>query len=318
MTDVSIIMPVYNGEKFLRETISSVLGQTYRAFELLCIDDGSTDRSEEIIKSFEDTRIKYIYQPNSGSPSSGRNVGIGVSEGKYVAFIDQDDLYEPNSLNEKVSYFERRPETSFVYSNCRIIDEKTNIIANKLVEYTNKVPLSGHCFRELFMGIFIPIQGVMIRKDVFSRLGDFHEDLIGTDDYHMWLRICYYYPIRYIDKCLASWRCHPFNLSKDSKRMDENFAKCLESIIRIFPDCSRIIGRKRFRSRMHQVCFDAAYAKLGTADWRSARNWLGKSLLWGKKSKTLLQFLEALGLESLNDAGFENLISKYRKLRWDW
>ena len=291
MSKVSVIMPVYNGENFIEEAIGSILNQTYSDWELICIDDGSTDGSKEIIRSFNDKRIRYFYQKNFGSPARGRNLGIKVSNGDYIAFIDQDDIYLPESISERIKCFIKNPKICFVYSDCMIIDAEGKEIHDSIIRYTNKIPFSGWVFKELFSGIFIPIQAVMIKKKVFDNVGMFNEKLVGTDDYEMWLRISCHYPITYLNKALAKWRDNPTSLSHNQHQMDENFANCLESVLRQFPDSYTLIGARNVRKRMYALSIDVAYGCLIRGEWNLARKWLKKSWYWGRKPKTLVQLL---------------------------
>jgi len=287
MPEVSVIMPVYNGERFLAEAIESVLSQSFEDLELICVDDGSIDESKDIIHSFHDERIKYLYQKNSGSPARGRNVGINESKGNYIAFIDQDDLYMPESIYERVNCFINDPKINFVYSDCEIIDVEGNRISDSIITHANKIPYSGKCFKKLFLGNFIPIQGVMVNRKVFDSVGLFNEHLVGTDDYEMLLRISYHYPVVYVDKTLARWRSHQLSLSHNQHQMDENVANCLDSVLRHLPDCYTLVG-ENVKERMYALSKDVAYGYLLRGECNSARQWLKKTWYWGRKPKTLL------------------------------
>lgn len=134
---VSVIMPCYNGEKFIKETIESVLNQTYQLWELLIIDDGSQDNSVDIIKSYQaDQRIKLIQQPNGGS-AVARNNGIRHSQGQYMALLDSDDIWLPNFLEEQIKFMKSKNAICVCCSYSRI-DEKSNeilkpVIAKKVI-----------------------------------------------------------------------------------------------------------------------------------------------------------------------------------------
>jgi glycosyltransferase involved in cell wall biosynthesis len=314
--DVSVIMPVHNGQKYLKESISSVLDQDYENFELICIDDGSTDQSRDIIKSFNDKRIAYHYQRHCGSPSAARNAGIKRSMGTHLAFIDQDDLYEPYSLSERFEVFKENPKVVFVYSDCHVVDSEGRFSELSFTEMLNTSPRYGYCFKDLFIKNFIPIQGVMIKSELFRSVGCFCEELLGTDDYHMWLRISHDNYINYLDKCLASWRNHPYSLSKRIIKMDENIAACLESITKIFPDCEKLIGEDHLRKRMYQVCYDAAYGNLQSENWSVSRKWLKKCLKWQSSFHVFMKYFEASSLEYLQSMGLVWITEQYGKWRW--
>ena len=118
---VSIITPAYNAEKYIKETIESVLGQTYKNWELIVVNDGSTDDTEEIIRSFDDPRVVLLSQKNSGV-SSARNLGIQSSKGEYITFLDADDVLPPESLSVRVQYLESHPDVDLVDGNISIKD----------------------------------------------------------------------------------------------------------------------------------------------------------------------------------------------------
>lgn len=291
---VSIIMPVYNGEKYIAESIGSVLNQDYPHFELICIDDCSTDNTREIIASFKDARIKYICaEDHRGAPAPIRNIGIRASTGTYITFLDHDDVYLPDNLSFKMEYFKQHPDISFAYSDCYIIDENGKLLSNSTIANSGKKPHNGRCFEQLFLGIFIPTQGVILKNSVLSKVGLFNEALVGAEDYELWLRIAYHYEIGFIERPLAKWRHHRTSLSKNVIVMDEGFVHCLESIMRYFPDVVRSIGRKRSNKRLFSLTFDVAFYYYQQGQWNSALKWLVKSLKYKKAPKIIFKIIFA-------------------------
>lgn len=293
MPTVSIILSAYNGEQFIGEAIESVLCQSFSNWELICVDDGSNDRTGDLIHSYTDKRIRYFFQQNSGSPARGRNFGINICEGDYIAFIDQDDIYLPDSISERLNCFIENPELYFLYSDCAVIDHAGKVVSDSIIKYTNKQPFSGNCFKELFCGIFIPIQGVMVRKCVFDKIGVFNESLVGTEDYEMWLRIAYSYPLFFLGKTLAKWREHPPSLSQDRLQMDINFFNCLESILNKYSDASDLIGEQNVRKRMYEFSNDVAYEYIRRSEIEYARHWLKIAWFWGRRPKILLKLMSS-------------------------
>lgn len=136
---VSVIMPVYNNEKFVSQAVQSVLNQTISDLELIIIDDGSTDGTRNVIESFSDERIKYHYQENAG-PGAGRNNGMSLSKGEFIAFIDSDDMYKPNKLERQIEFLKENPQYGLVYCEAEVIDAQGNFVANVKADsnYTNK------------------------------------------------------------------------------------------------------------------------------------------------------------------------------------
>ena len=114
MKKVSVIIPAYNGDRYISEAIDSVLAQTYTNYEIIVVDDGSTDNTSQVVKAYGD-RVRYIYRENQGV-ASARNLGIAKAEGEYIAFLDQDDLFFPNKLSEQLNCFELHPEAGIIHS----------------------------------------------------------------------------------------------------------------------------------------------------------------------------------------------------------
>ena len=183
---VSIIIPCYNAERFLAETISSMLGQTCQDIELIAVDDGSTDRTREIVTQFDDPRIRYIYQENRG-PAAARNTGIRAAKGDYIALLDADDLALPHRLAAQLGVLEAHPELSVVSSGYEWIDDQ-----GRLVPWNNhswqRWPELNDIGPWLFDCPFVP-SATMFRRDAWEDVGGFDEELIGPEDWSFWMRL---------------------------------------------------------------------------------------------------------------------------------
>ncbi len=219
---VSVIIPSYNGERFIGEAIESVLNQTYQNFEIIIVDDGSTDGSKSVIKPFLwDPRIKFVeHGQNKGIPSA-RNTGIKMSKGEFVAFLDQDDLWLPEKLERQIAVFERSPSNvGLVFSNINIV----NIVNGKGA--AKEYPLRGHVplhinelspqevLKALFLHNFIPMVTVLVRREYINKVGLLDETIRGgADDYDLCLRLAAECKIEYLDIPLAVRRIHGANYS---------------------------------------------------------------------------------------------------------
>lgn len=201
---VSIIIPAYNIGKLIKETISSVLVQTFADFELIVVDDGSTDNTAEVVKFFNDSRIIYHYQNNSGLPAKPRNTGARLAKGEYLAFLDHDDIWLPKKLERQIDVIKNNPKIGLISTNAFIMNgnEKTSLL---LIKGTK----SGY----LDDGTFFPSNKVvqstaLVKKTVFNLLGGLNEnpELKAIEDYDLWLRIYAQYPCYYINDCLAYYR----------------------------------------------------------------------------------------------------------------
>lgn len=188
---ISIITPAYNAEKYLAETIESVLQQTYSNWELLITNDGSTDKTAEIIQQYEskDKRIRSFYQEN-GKQGKARNLAIKHAQGKYLAFIDADDLWAENKLEKQLAVLEQNPEIDIVFTNG--ISFRGDI--NHVVQTTNARG-GKYDYKEMLekvlMGKAFPNLSVMLRKDKLTDLGGFCEipKVQNAEDQQMWMRM---------------------------------------------------------------------------------------------------------------------------------
>lgn len=210
---ISIILPCYNGVRWISEAIESILDQTYRDFELIIIDDGSTDSSKEMVAShLSDERVHYVYQENRGF-SAAVNRGITEGSGNLIGFIGQDDLWMPNKLELQVKSFCELKEVDLVHSDYCFINHEGRIIQMRDVKIPN-VSLKKEVVKRLFLGNFIGFETVLVKRKCFDEVGFFDERMVGFSDHDMWLRIAGSFNIGYLDLPLVKKRQHELQLSK--------------------------------------------------------------------------------------------------------
>mgnify|MGYP000321373830 FL=1 len=205
---VSVVIPTYNREQYLQKALGSVLAQTYQCFEIIVIDDGSTDDTATLIRSFKKD-ITYIYQENQGI-SKARNVGIRNSRGDFIAFLDSDDYWFPEKTELQIALFQKHPEYGMVASRC------ASIRLDGRYRETNRPGSSGWVLEQLFRANFIRTSSAIIRRECFNRIGLFDEELKECEEYDLWLRIAAQYPIGFINKSLAVYIDNPTGVSTDS------------------------------------------------------------------------------------------------------
>lgn len=199
---VSVIMTVYNGEKYLREAMDSILGQTFRDFELIVIDDGSTDNTPKILASYDDKRIFVFRQNNSGRPKA-LNRAVVQTKGEYVAIIDADDLALSQRLEKQVKFLDENVELGMLGTAVIEIDEAKN--SEKLVF----PPTSDKVLRRT-LPKYNPFynSSIMIRKEVFDKVGLYNEHLPGSEDYELGVRIAKHFKIANLSEVLIKKRFH--------------------------------------------------------------------------------------------------------------
>tara|TARA_B100000780_G_C21098673_1_gene443256 strand:- start:804 stop:1709 length:906 start_codon:yes stop_codon:yes gene_type:complete len=210
MAKVSILMNCYNSDLYLKESIDSVMSQSYSDWEIIFWDNQSTDNSADIIKKYNDKRIKYFYAPSHTSLYIGRSLALRHCEGKYLAFLDCDDLWMIDKLEEQVNIFENNKKVALVHSNTIFFNSDTK--KEKILN--SKKRISGYIFEENILNYQFSLETVMVRMstivDNSINFGDFN--MIGDRDFLS--MVCFYGDVHYIDKILGKWRIHANNFSK--------------------------------------------------------------------------------------------------------
>lgn len=201
---LSIVMPVFNSEKYVGTAIESILKQTYNDFELIIIDDGSTDGSLKIIKSFKDKRIRIIINDSNRGIVYSRNRGLQEAKGKYIGMFDSDDVAHSSKFEEQIEFLEKNKDFGMVGSWVRIIDEMGNLTGKnwKLTASSEMIPAIM-----LFKNYFLQ-SAVLYRSECISKYR-FQEDFEIGEDYKIWLEIIADYRVWNIQKYLVQYRVHP-------------------------------------------------------------------------------------------------------------
>lgn len=208
---VSVIIPTYNRADFLARAVKSVLNQSFKNFELIIVDDGSTDNTGETAKRFqkEDSRVKYVWQKNSGTPASSQNTGIRNARGEYVAFLDDDDEWLRNKLEKQIALFQNSKKQnlgivgcgSFIIKNDKAAIYKFSKIENILKSLLEK-------------SVFMSNSATVIKNDVFAKVGLFDEKFKLFSNRDMWLKICLEYGFDFVDEPLYRYYVHTGNISR--------------------------------------------------------------------------------------------------------
>ena len=242
---VSVIIPCYNRADIVRDTIDSVLAQTYRNFEVLLIDDGSTDNTREIIASYDDRRIRYFYRLNGGL-SAARNSGLDAARGEFIAFVDSDDLWANWKLSAQVEIFRRHPEAGLIWTDMSTFEKPGSILQERhlrtyysaysstnfedsgqatgtLSQLVPDVPASlrasayyvADVFHAMYSGNLVHPSTAIVRRDRVRQSGPFEPEITGggAEDYHFYFRICAQGPGAFLDAPTTFYRVHPAQMS---------------------------------------------------------------------------------------------------------
>ncbi len=250
MPTVSIIIPTYNREHLLSRAIQSVLNQTYQDFELIIVDDGSTDDTGKVVKSFNCEIIKYIrHDKNRGLPAA-RNTGIRVAKGDYIAFQDSDDEWMPEKLERQIRAFETAsPAVGIVYTGrYRIINNQKDYAPP-----TKLTPKDGDLSCSLLRACWMPPQATLVKRECFKRVGMFNERFRALGDWELFLRMSKYYQFKFIDEPLAILYRQPDSITANKSALLKASKQILEAFFDDFKKDKTVLARRYF-SLGHLLC----------------------------------------------------------------
>ena len=223
---ISVVIPVYNGEKTIKETIESILNQTFSDFELIIINDGAQDSTLEIVSTIQDPRVKVFSYPNAGL-SASRNRGIKLATGEYIALIDADDLWRPDKLEAQFLALQANPKAAVAYSWTDFIDESSQVLRQGCY-----ISASGDIYANLLVVNFLENgSNPLIRKQAFTEVGTFDESLGNAADWDMWLRLAAHYHFVAVSSPQILYRQSSNSMSSNVSKQE---AECLEVIERGF------------------------------------------------------------------------------------
>ena len=219
---VSIILPVYNGASYLENAIVSVLNQTYRNFELIIIDDASTDHSLQIVEYYrrQDTRILAIRSSMRRGVAKTLNIGLRAAGGDFIARIDADDLWLPEKLEQQVKVFNSDPELLLLGTAKILIDQNGDVIYGKS---DWPVYSYGDIRNNILKKNLFSHSSVMFRKSVLTVAGYYNEDYKNSEDYEYWIRIITRGKTEILRESLVQYRLHPEMISWQKRRQQKFF-----------------------------------------------------------------------------------------------
>ncbi|NEQ85406.1 MAG: glycosyltransferase [Moorea sp. SIO2I5] len=229
MPKVSVIIPAYNSMAYLPETVDSVLKQTFTDFEILIIDDGSSDGVDQWAAELVDSRVKFIAQANQGV-SVARNTGIAQAQGEYIALLDSDDLWEPTKLEKQVRCLDDHPKVGLVHSWVALVDEHSQPTGRFFIPSAER-----DVWQQLVECNPITCSSVMARSCCFETTGGFDPNLRSAEDWDMWIRIAAHYPFVLIKQPLAYYRLLPTSKSKNCQLVEKSLTRIIEKTFQSVP-----------------------------------------------------------------------------------
>ena len=245
---VSVVIPCYNGEAFIGEAIVSVLSQSYGDFEVIVVDDGSSDGSTEKVRSFEDSRVRLIEHEENKGIAAARNTGIKEAHGEFVAFLDQDDLWYPKKLEKQLAVFDQDTtgEIGLVFTRREILEKGKRIHWRSDMRFPK--PIEKASRREVLAAFmkknFVPMMSVLVRRRCVEDVGLLTESIrSGADDFEFCARVAMKYRFAHVNEVLVTRREHGENYSDPSRFLADDLA-VLEQIAEVEPSLKRLI-RKR-------------------------------------------------------------------------
>ena len=268
MAKISIIIPTYNSAQYICEAIESVLNQTYKDFEIIVVDDGSTDNTKEVIKPYLN-KIKYIYQQNSG-PSAARNRGIKEAKGEYIAFLDADDIWLPQKLELQIKFMETYPNLGLTFADVCFFRKERRIIKKTFLKdkkvFKNLHTQSTSFFEKIFLEKifnalieenFVPTSTVVAKMECFNKVDFFDETLFSVEDRDMWLRIALFYDIGFINFPLVLKRFHETNISANQELALKSRLKVMKKFLNY--SNLPIKSKKIIKQTINKIHFDLGY-----------------------------------------------------------
>ncbi|MBO5145415.1 MAG: glycosyltransferase [Lachnospiraceae bacterium] len=216
MVRCSVVIAVYNGEKYIKSTLDSIINQNYENMEVIVVDDGSNDGTAMILKDFGE-QIKY-FRSNRVGPGGARNIGIQNSMGEYIAFCDADDLWVSDKLRKQIQFMDNNLQVIGCYSDCEYIDQNNCHIED--VDSISKIKDKTFYEKLLLGGNYVCFSSLLIRKVFLERVGGFDEspELIGSEDYDLLIRLAKEGEIRRVYDRLIQYRKYRGSLSSSNEK----------------------------------------------------------------------------------------------------
>lgn len=301
---VSVIVPTFDGESFVRETVDSVLAQAYSPLEVIVCDDGSRDRTLEILGSYG-SRLKVVRQKNQGV-AAARNRAAREAQGELITFLDHDDVWEPNLLATLVPVLEAHAEMGVVYADAWVIDAKGERRGRRgtFLHYAK-----GRVFDALLRGNFMPVETTLMRTSLFREVGGCDTSLRYLEDYELCLRLARRTVVGFHPEPLARYRIHERNLSHELEPMLVEWLRVLDTLEDrvgpLEPAQHEVVALEHDR-----LCADLSWRAARRGDVAGSRAWARRAGEQAPRQKLLQARVLRMALRCLPRAAGDALLRR--------
>ena len=308
---ISVIIPVFNGEKTIEATIASVLNQTFTDFELIVVDDGSRDLTSSIVSSIKDPRLKLFSYENAGV-SNSRNRGFSHASGEFISFLDADDLWTPDKLEAQLKALQENPLAAVAYSWVDYINQ-----AGRFYRAGNHMTVNGDIHK--IMLVNNPLENgsnPLIRRQAFAEIGGFDQKLEGAEDWDMWLRLASRFHFVCVPFPQVLYRMSIKSASSNVVKVEVVALQVIENAFNRAPESMQHLKRHSLATLYNYLTFKAVECPTARRDGLLAarffsqviRNDLSTLWKWKTMSKALFKIAAATLLSPKQSQGLLNII----------
>ena len=310
---ISVVIPTYNSEKTIEETIHSVLNQTVSDLELIVVNDGSTDSTLEIISKFTDPRLKVFSYPHSGA-NSARNRGLEQASGEYISFIDADDLWTPDKLELQLKVLQENPEAKVAYSWTDCIDESSQFLRRG-----GHVTVNGDVYLHLLVANFLENgSNPLIHRDAIVTVGKFDESLEAGQDQDMWLRLAKHYRYINVPKAQILYRQSSNSMSTNVWRLEKASTGITKREFRQAPASIQYLRKRSLANTYKYLTFKVLQGEPDRARALAALNFLYHVLIYDPKmlrQRVIIRILLKIAtIIFLPKQQAKNILNQYGKI----
>ncbi|MBD1847511.1 glycosyltransferase [Cyanobacteria bacterium FACHB-63] len=274
MPEISVIIPAFNSEKTVQETIQSVLNQTFTDLEVIVVDDGSKDSTLNVVSSIPDSRVKAFSYENAGV-STSRNRGFFHATGEYVSFLDADDLWTPNKLEAQYEALQANPQAAVAYSWVDYIDQN-----GKFFYAGNHITASGNIYEKLLLHNLLENgSNPLIRRQAFADTGGFDPTLSGVADWDMWLRLAAHYEFVAVPSPQVLYRVTADSMSSNSLKMEAESLHFIEAAFNQAPTSLHYLKKQSLSFLYRYLTFNSLKSAPNRQDGLCAARFLWNAIV---------------------------------------